>query len=291
MVAQGLSHKQIAYRLKISRQAVSKLIRKALNHMGGCPPKTRRGLRPPRQPPKPPFVTGPVTWRYHGIYLTARPYYFYPKYMNKIKTTTYVPLQDWVVVLHRARLADGVYRGIVEFRQRSAAKDRFQGKDVYEALEKASASFQKALAEAGHRYGFEVEKNKKGNIEVVREHLAYVESGVARSVDSHILVRGDNDKVWFVMDKSRAYEHEYIEAGSVLDDQSVIEPRINDWRNHPAMPQQSELAELLRQTIGLQKESANLHRESASGLQAVIKLLKPSDHPPNGDAEEADYIG
>lgn len=294
LYASGLSTRKIGERLKISHQAVSKLLRKSFQNQLKNRGVDTKGVDSTCQPPCQPQFPMEKAFRYHGLHIVAAPYYFYEKYKSlTAKGTVRASVGDWLLLMHKSSLRSGVWKGTIEFRQKNASKLAFMGKDAQAALDKAHKSFETALEVSSQRYGFQIDKNYKANVQIVREHLAVGPSGMGRAVKSHIIIRGENDKVWFTIDRSHNWEHEYTEAGEVVTDQSVIEPHLNDWRRNPDMPMQSQMALMLQEVVMLQRDAAKLQHETAAGMQLIVRLLHPQEQtaPTEERKTKEDYIG
>ena len=154
------------------------------------------------------------------------------------------------------------------------APNDFVSVDKWAATRKANDSFNKTLFEIANRFGFEVWKDKKCNIRLVNHHLARANSPIAIAREGEYLkVRGFDGKVWFSVDKSKGgFEHEYQHPTRALSDSEIVEPFFNGLKDHYLRTGEVLTFESLLMVIN---ELAFQSKETASGLNAVVKLMTP----------------
>jgi hypothetical protein len=143
----------------------------------------------------------------------------------------------------------------------------FASQDKWEATRKAQNSFERIMAELSTKYGFEAWKEGKANIRLVNQHLALNGSTLAKEHKEYMQIEGRDGRLWFTIDNSKGFEHEYRHPQAAVSDSEKVEPYFNDMRDR-APPTLSELAILIGQI-------AAQNKETAAGLNAITRLLLP----------------
>lgn len=222
-------------------------------------------------------------WRLHKLHFKVKPYYFYPRYSKvRLDLGGYgFNYRDWIITLH----AD-----CLEIREKSLHD--FRSEDKFACLRKANDSFNRVIRELGSKYGFEVFKDKKCNIVLLDHHLAFTNSGFSNSVkEDYLSLHGFDSKVWFSVDKSKGVkEHEYIHSKRALSDSEIVEPFFNGLRDHYLKTGEVLTFESILMVIN---ELAFQSKETATGLNSVVKLLQPKsfDEDLEGEKVNPDYMG
>lgn len=225
-------------------------------------------------------------WRYHKLHFVIKPYYLMPRYhkIRKEKGNYGINWRDWVMKLHV---------DMIELQLRSGRD--FADIDKWTTTRKAQDSFNRAVFELQQKYGFEVFKDGKANIRLVDQHLARNPSETANAYkNDYLKVTGLDGKVFFLIDKSKGKEHEYVHPDNALSDSEIIEPYLNDWLlNQPSTS--TQIMGMLREVLKVQKHSAEINRETAAGLNSITQLIL-KDKPDSGRSpvlskEDASYIG
>lgn len=185
-------------------------------------------------------------WRYHNLHFLITPFYLFPRYHKyRLDSGNYgIQFGDWVFKLHKNK---------VEVQSKSLVD--FVDADKFKAIGKAERSFNKALVQAGNRFGFMVYKEGKANILLKRNDLAFGESDFAKGAkENYLRVKGEDGRTWFMIDRSKGFvEHEYVRE--VVPDSEALEPYLNSIREKPHyLPH--ELKAIVDTVIGVQAEYA-----------------------------------
>jgi len=275
---QGLSARRIAFRLNISHTTVNNRLR-AL------------GLKTPQKfPQKFPEGTpqgGGVstlkksTWRLHGFQFLIRPYHLYPRYIKMLKTRgNQCYIGKWRYMFHDNTIQVYMVKG---------AEVAHESK--YTALELLNDDFETTLNKAAQWYGFEYMKERQVNIKLCKYHIGVAPSDVGKSTKDKILVHGKDGRVWFVIDKSKGvHEHEYTHTDKALDDSEVMEPWLNDRRQYPDLPHDSEIWRVISAIAHHNKDTA----VSMAGVAKILSsLVSGGNHPQQSDTASSPpvYIG
>ena len=290
---EGLNQEQIATRRGTSKQAISEIVKrlkqKGITKNAPCPYppqvsiKSRSAEGTDIQNPAPNLDT--KKWRFHALHFVITPYYFYPRY-EKIRTEKGnwgISWREWTIKLNP---------GMVEVQLKP--QEDFSDTDKWRAIEKAQHSLNRSLLELSERFGFEVWKEGKANIRLVNQHFAQSPSELGKASKGFIQVRGYDNRVWFQVDKSKGWEHEYIHADRALMDSEKIEPYLNDML-YSQPPTMSQLSKLLEGAVNIQSETNRMLHETASGLKIIVDLLRPRGEPMQQESRDLpgipDYIG
>lgn len=136
-------------------------------------------------------------------------------------------------------------------------------------------------------------KPRKHNIRLINSHYAETGnelSGSCRESGDKIRVYTTEDsKLWFVIDNSfNLEEAETLHPETSKHDmQDVVKPFFNDLRDHNP-PKLSEIMVMIKEVISINKETA-------SGLNSVVEMLKPKQRPQEDDDSVSkvrpEYIG
>jgi len=263
---EGMNEKQIAHRRGTSRQAVNLIVQelklKGYKNLAPCEkdtPVSMKGLANHTSSGK----TTLKQWRYHALHFVIKPYYFFPRYnRTRLEKGNYgINYREWVIKLHP---------DTVEM-QLKAGED-FIDVDKWESTRKAEASFNRTLAEIQERYGFKVWKDKKANIRLVNQHLAMNPSEMAQATENFLQIRKNDGRVYFQIDKSQGWEHEYTHPESVLGDSEILEPYLNDFL-YSQPPKVSELSIQLSDLAGAITDLAQQSQKAQAGFSEALKGL------------------
>jgi len=219
-------------------------------------------------------------WRFHNIHYVIEPFQFAPRYAQIINSI--IDWREWKAKFHKKT---------IEIQLRS--KHDFIDVDKYKVIREADESFNRTLFELQNKYGFQAWKQGEANIKLVNQHLARTPSGIAdtREGKEHLKIRSKDGKIFFLTDKSKSSEHEYVNPTRAIVDSEKVEPYLNDFlENQP--PTNTQLAIFI-------KEQAKNNIETSAGLNAIVTLLKnllgadlkPSDKTSNKELTPATYIG
>ena len=228
-----ISQKDIANRLQVNQSSISRIIKKSGK-------KRKRIIYTPGLHIKGRF------WRYHALHFVVKPYYFYPRYskIRKTKGNYGITRKDWIVKLHETTVELQLRKGV-----------DFANKNKYKATDMAQESLNRNLISISNEFGFEVWKERKCAIRLVREHLSDVRNPLANKRNGNpIQIRGSDGFVWLLIDKSKGEpELETVKANSALSDSDVIDKFMNDWKENDP-PTNSELAIHITAMLGIQEE-------------------------------------
>jgi hypothetical protein len=142
-----------------------------------------------------------------------------------------------------------------------------------------------------------IRKPRSQNIQQVTQHWERYNSKLGKwceveNIKKVKIYTTDNHKLWFTYDKSEGLtNHEYLEPKTAKDDADNVEPYIKDFEPNMAdimndirdnspmtLSQQSagirEVLLALKQLTEVTGKGQNITNENASGLNAVIQLLK-----------------
>jgi len=220
-------------------------------------------------------------WRLHKLHFLIKPYYFFPRYhkIRKEKGNYGINYREWMIKLHS---------DTVEVQLQ--AKEDFKDPDKWQAVLKCDYSFNRMLREVCNKFGFSVWKEGKANIRMVDHHLARNPSEIANARDGeHMIVRGEDGRVWFSIDKSKGAEHEYTHADRALTDSETVEPYLNDWL-YKNPPKNSDLSSFIMAT---QKQLGDLTQaqfHTQQQIQQIVTILTPQQAQ-ESKIERVDYVG
>jgi len=149
----------------------------------------------------------------------------------------------------------------------------FYGMDAQEADRNASEYWQKFFTRLEHELKVILIKERSRNIREVNHHYSRGDSEICKNALEN---RGEHIRVFCLIDGKLAFitdgsfnnkEDETMHPITAKQDREAIDKQINDWRiNNP--PTVSEV-------MALMKEHADLNKETAAGLVAIVGYLKP----------------
>ena len=230
-------------------------------------------------------------WRFHKLHILVKPYYFYPRW-HKIRTEfgNYgIPFYNWTLMIHP---------DMIEFRLREGID--FAHPDRFQATAKAQDDLNRAIVRASNKFGFEVFKNQKCNIRIVDQHFSNTPSDVAKaSKDDYLQIKGFDGKVFFQFDKSKGpKEMEFPHPERAQSDAEIFDPFFNDIRNHPELPEISEMWRILSASIKRQdqvlREILTIERETQASIGIIAMYIQTQINqvPQSPEVkEDPGYIG
>jgi len=165
----------------------------------------------------------------------------------------------------------------------------FYGENTHKATAKSFEYWNKFFIRLENQLKCVLIKNRNQNISIVNQHYAEINNELAKECE----IKGDNIKVyttetgklWFLIDNSfNLHEAETVGKSAKEDMEEIINPFFNDLRNNKVMLP-SEMQKLLYETI-------SQTRETATGLNTLIKLLTPKEQIIQAtELERVNYIG
>lgn len=154
----------------------------------------------------------------------------------------------------------------------------FYDDDPYQAWQKSLDYFYRIFSIIENDYGVTIVKDRKANIRFVKAG-EYGEIGNELALQCHkegdkIRVSGDDGKTWFLIDNSfNLLEAETNHPEEAQRDMAeVVAPFFNDLRRHPVT--MTELVNLIENQARINKEAAEINKESAAGLNALLLFMK-----------------
>jgi len=212
----------------------------------------------------------------HGLQYHIRLIHNSVKYKEQFKKSNIIYLETSIVTLYRDALEIHDY-------------NRYTAEDENEATRRALQQLTRNLTTLEHDLDVILLKPRENNIKVVK--AKYTEGGneiaqEQRNYPKPIKVEATEDgKLWFMCDHSfNLDEGHTLHPDTAKPDMSdVVKPYLNDWRDNKP-PKLSELAQAI-------KDLAQENKETASGLNAVVQLLKREYTPPAQNGKEKEVRG
>lgn len=156
-------------------------------------------------------------------------------------------------------------------------KKSFEAEDEHKATAESLVYWERFFSVLENDLKVLLVKPRKNNIELVKAHYAEVNSEMAREAEVsgekiRIYAR-DDGKLWFMIDNSfNLFEAETQHRDTSKRDLGIVRKHLNDWRDNDP-PTLSETMRVLDTFALLLREQAEVNKETAAGLNAVVKLL------------------
>jgi len=175
-----------------------------------------------------------------------------------------------------------------------SGKDFFS-EDVGKATSKSFEYWNRFFVRLESELDILIVKDRYKNINLVKHHYAYTDNPLAKEMnetDVRIRLYSTTDnKLWFEIDNSwNLNEAETVHKDTAKQDmQNIIQPFFNDLRDN--FPDEVPTISKILDSINKLTEQS---LETAKGLNAVVKLIKPSEpKDPTSFNEDykVDYIG
>lgn len=182
-----------------------------------------------------------------------------------------------------------LYRNVIEVYSNKS----FYGKDPDDADFKAVSYWLHFFTRLEHSTNTILVKREKQNITRVRAEYAETGNELAtQAIKEHEKVRvcGQDGKTWLIIDNSFGFnELETVHPNeSKLDMKNTVQPFFNDLRdNFEEAPRMSQILNAIQQ-LAIQ------NKETASGLNAVVQLIKnqnAAQQPVSNELGRPDYCG
>jgi DNA-binding CsgD family transcriptional regulator len=271
-----LTTKKIAIRRKCSKQAVSKIIRN-LKKKGAINKALKKvvfsqGTRQPRQPNR--------EIRLHGQEFNIRILYKDLRYRDLLKKANFINIDGNSIRL---------YQGSIEV----YINKSFEASTPQKATAASFTYFNRLLARLEHDLKVILIKPRSHNIKLVKAHYAETNNELAGGlIDTGEKIKvyaTDDGQLWFTIDNSfnlREAETQHSKTAK-QDMEEVVQPFFNDLRDNP-LPLLSDLMRYL-------SEQAEANKETASGLAAVMLVLKSQMPKKTGPSDVTyttpEYVG
>lgn len=190
-------------------------------------------------------------YRLHNLHFIIRPYYFYPKYKN-VERGFGIPFKRWTVTFNKHN---------IELQLKK--KQSFDSIDINECRRLAHSELNVTLIRLGMKYGFEVFKDGKCNIELVNHHFAEVRNGIAVKLKGKKLKISEDGEVWAVADQSIGVpEFETVDPLLATDDMKKLEGHYNAMRVEGS-PNVTDLSKIAKQTLqAVQYNAKNINQNA-----------------------------
>jgi transposase len=161
-------------------------------------------------------------WRYHALEFEVRPFRISDRYYKLMKKNGNhsLTLGNWKYCMY--------YKKIILWLE--AGKDfEHPNKDV--AIRMCTFDFNRVLTKLQKHIGVDVFKDRKMNIRMLKQHLAYTDAPEFEAItQTHMQIYGEDGKVFMVYDKSKGgQEREYVHSQKAIDDSDHIEPFFDEW--------------------------------------------------------------
>ncbi len=171
----------------------------------------------------------------------------------------------------------------------------FFAKTAQEATSKSFIYWNRVFSKIENDLQIIILKNRASNINLVKNEYAHIENGLAKKCNieaERIRIRTNEDnKVWFEIDNSfnlNEAETKHKETAK-LDMQEVVEPFFNDLRDTNL---RGETPPTMSDLRGVIKEVLEINKETASGLNSIVELLKPPKlKETKMNISKPDYVG
>jgi len=263
-----LTPKQISIRRQTSVQAVYKVINKlkdkgAIKRSFDMVEKTLPTLQPNST-----FYSHGI--RLHGIEFNVKILFCNNRYKEVLKKSNLFYVDGNTINLYRNSLE--IY-----------GNKSFFADDVAGVMRKSVEYFHRIFVRLEHDLNIIILKNRSQNIRMVNAHFSEVNNEFARECNTRAdkirVYTRDDGKLWFMIDNSfNLHEAETLHSKTAKEDmEEVVKPFFNDLRDNKPP--------LLSDVMKVLNETATLHKETASGLSAVVNYMK-SQIPKNNVDEE-----
>ena len=172
----------------------------------------------------------------------------------------------------------------------SAENKSFTGEDEQRATALSFEYWRRIFTRLESRLKIILVKGEQTSIRQVNAHYAEINNEVAQECNSKKLklniYANDDGKLWFKIDNSfNLNEAETLHPSTSKNDINRVKKQFNDMRdNNPAT---------LTEITKVIKDIVTQNKETASGLNAVVQLLRPADtvFKPDRPGARPEYIG
>lgn len=176
----------------------------------------------------------------------------------------------------------------------SAGKS-FESEDKEKVVREAMQDFNKILAKIAERVGFQVWKNQKANIRLTNHHLSYKDApewDVVTKDRMYVIIKGRDNKIWLAYDVSEGFrERETRHPDRAVDDADMLEEYLNDLRDQRP-PKISELTRLQGKNIEQLNILTSTVLSNTQTVKIILNMIKPPTPGENPEQTELpEYIG
>jgi len=271
MLSEFNTIKKVAIRRNTSVQAIYKIV-KNLKKKGFV------GIGLKVENIKPTFKPSPFPIRLHGQEFNIQIIYKDERYKEMLKSSNLINIDNNSIRLYNDSIE--VYSG-----------QSFYADDTQKAFVKSLDYFNRLFVRLEDEFKILILKPRSQNIRLVNQHYAEVNNELAeeteRQGDKIRVYTDDDGKLWFIIDHSlNCNEAETLHPETAKHDMGeVIKPFFNDLRTNKP-PKLSELMVLCKEII-------KINKETASGLNTVVSLMKREEQTLDDgkNNELVDYFG
>jgi len=161
----------------------------------------------------------------------------------------------------------------------------FYGDSVEEARKKGFVYCEHLFKKIESRLNIIIKKPEHANIKLVKQHFAEVNNDFAEDLNKKkekLQIRGEDGKVWMLVDNSHNLnELECVHPEFAEDDMKIVKTFMDDLRKNPV-----KMSEIM---VAL-KEVVDLHKETAAGLNTIVKLFYPIGSKAEKNSESSSII-
>lgn len=279
-----LTPKQIAIRRGTSPNAVYKIIHKikkkgALTKTFNRVEKIGGTCKPP--PENLPFCPNAV--RLHGQEFNVKILFKDQRYKDCRSKANLINVDGNTVRLFRDSLE--IYSG-----------KSFYADTSHKATVKSFDYWGRLFARLENDLNIIIVKSRYQNIRLVNQHYAEVNNELAQECEKKAekirIYTNEDGKLWFTVDNSfNLHEAETQHPDTAKEDMSdVVKPFFNDLRDNKP-PSLSQVMALVNRIVESNEKAAEINKETAAGLNSVVKLMKPAEKEEVKVGPLPEYIG
>lgn len=227
LLIDGIFQKEIASRLKITKQRVSQIVKNLIKkgHLNSYEKVllTRRGTLPGNIHKS--ILEKNKTWRTEAYFFMVNIYYKFPKYYKIMKERANygIPEGLYTIMLYEDYVRIQTKKGVF-----------FRGVTKEEAIQKGEEAFDVFLVKASEKYGFHYYKEGRASITLNSMELAEEDGKLGVNVKkitnkSFVMFKDHNNKGWLKIDISHfpIIDTEYI-GRNTINNVYNLEPYLKD---------------------------------------------------------------
>ena len=281
-----LTPKQVSIRRQTGRSATYKIIKKlkkkgliSLSQKSGH--KIRGTLDPSTKDLKAFRLKNEV--RLHGQEFNVRILFRDQRYDVLRKNSNLVNVDGNTVRLFRDSLE--VYSG-----------KSFYADTVHKATVRSFDYWDRIFARLENDFKIIIIKSRYQNVRLVNQHYSEINNEFAEECEKKAekirIYTNEDGKLWFTVDNSfNLHEAETQHPDTAQQDMSdVVRPFFNDLRDNKP-PSLSQVMAVLDKIVLSNEKAAEINKETAAGLNSVVKLMRPADKEEVKVGPLPEYIG